>query len=169
MLIMPMPLFTKCNFIKLFRLFSVVFDAGELWISDSIKSDVISCHCWLGNEYVEHTYVCININTYIHRYIIHTYIHRYIHTYMITIYIYIYVYMVSGHKWSMTNRVLKSHRSKMSVIYLQSWKQCAIPVITTTALWQLIHLGTWCTVTHCWYQWTKECSSRFSTPHFEEY
>ena len=46
----------------------------------------------------------------------------------------------------------------MSVIYLQSWKQCALPVIATMALCQLIHLGTWCTVTHCWYQWTKEWS-----------
>ena len=37
---------------------------------------------------------------------------------------------VSGHKWSMTHRVLKSRRSKMSVIhkYMLSWKQCALPV-----------------------------------------
>ena len=27
-----------------------------------------------------------------------------------------------------------------------SWKQCALPVITTLALWQLMYLGTWCTV-----------------------
>ena len=26
-----------------------------------------------------------------------------------------------------------------------SWKQCALPVITTMALWQLMHLGIWCT------------------------
>ena len=32
---------------------------------------------------------------------------------------------VSGHKWSTTHRVLKSHRSKMSIIYMLSWKQCA--------------------------------------------
>ena len=44
----------------------------------------------------------------------------------------------TGHKWSTTHRVLKSHKSKMSVIYMQSWKQCALPVITTMALWQLI-------------------------------
>ena len=25
-----------------------------------------------------------------------------------------------------------------------SWKQCALPVITTMALWQLMDLGTWC-------------------------
>ena len=31
-------------------------------------------------------------------------------------------------------------------IYMQSWKQCALPVIPTMALWQLMHLGTWCTV-----------------------
>ena len=38
--------------------------------------------------------------------------------------------IISGHKWSTTHRVLKSHRSKMSVIYMLAWKQCAIPVIT---------------------------------------
>ena len=31
-------------------------------------------------------------------------------------------------------------------IYMQSWKQCTLPVITTVTLWQLMHLGTWCTV-----------------------
>ena len=31
--------------------------------------------------------------------------------------------------------MLKSHRSKMSVIYMHSWKQCAFLVITTMALW----------------------------------
>ena len=41
--------------------------------------------------------------------------------------------------------MLKSHRNKMSVIYMQSWKQCALPVIRM-ALWQLMHSGTWCTV-----------------------
>ena len=56
---------------------------------------------------------------------------------------------ISGHKWSTTHRVLKSHRNKMGVIYMQSWKQCTLPVITT-ALWQLMHLGIWCTITNCW-------------------
>ena len=51
-------------------------------------------------------------------------------------YIYIYVCVsmcLSAHKWP-TN--------KMSVIYMESWKQCALPVITTIALWQLMYLGT---------------------------
>ena len=30
-------------------------------------------------------------------------------------------------------------------IYVQSWKQCTLPVITTIYLWQLMHLDTWCT------------------------
>ena len=64
---------------------------------------------------------------------------------------------VSGHKWSTTHRVLK-HR-KISVVYIQSWKQYALPVIITMALWQLMHLGTWWTVTNCWYQWTKKYST----------
>ena len=39
----------------------------------------------------------------------------------IYIFIYIYIYK-SGHKWFTTHRVLKSHRSNMSVIYMLSWK-----------------------------------------------
>ena len=44
----------------------------------------------------------------------------YIHI-CICIYIYIYIY-----------------------IYIQSWKQCAPLVIPKIALWQVMHLGTWC-------------------------
>ena len=46
-----------------------------------------------------------------------TYIHIYIY---VCIYTYIYTYT-----------------------YMQLWKQCALPVITTMAFWQLMHLGTW--------------------------
>ena len=42
----------------------------------------------------------------------------------------------------MTKRVLKSHKSKMVAIYMQSREQCVVPVITTKTLWQLMHLGT---------------------------
>ena len=45
---------------------------------------------------------------------------------------------------------------------MSSWKQCAPAVITTMALWQLMYLGTWCIVTHCWYQWT-------NIPHMQIY
>ena len=53
---------------------------------------------------------------------------------------------ISGHNWSTTHRVLKSNRSKMSITYMLSWKQCVLPVITTIALWQLMQLDTWCTL-----------------------
>ena len=43
--------------------------------------------------------------------------------------------VISVHKWSTTQRV-----RKMGVIYMQSWKQCALPVIITMALWQLMHM-----------------------------
>ena len=56
-----------------------------------------------------------------------------------------YIY-ISGHKRSTISRVLKSHRSNMGAVHMQSWKQCALPLITTMALWQLMHLGTWYTV-----------------------
>ena len=46
--------------------------------------------------------------------------------------IYIYIY-ISGHKWSTKHRVFKYHSSKMSVIYMLSWKQCALPVTTPMA------------------------------------
>ena len=53
--------------------------------------------------------------------------------------------------WSTTHTVLKSYRSKkVGVTYMQSWKQCAIPVITRMTLWQLMHLGTWCMVVCRW-------------------
>ena len=55
--------------------------------------------------------------------------------------------------------MLKSLRSKICKIYIQSWKQCALLLITTMTLQQLIQLGTWCMVTHCWYQWTKKCTT----------
>ena len=42
------------------------------------------------------------------------------HTYIYNIYIYICIY-----------------------IYMLSWKQCVLPVITAMALWQLMHLGPW--------------------------
>ena len=41
---------------------------------------------------------------------------------------------ITGHKWFTTHIVLKSHISKVSVIYMQSWKKCALPIITTTWL-----------------------------------
>ena len=47
MSIMSMPLFRKCQF---FGLVLVIVDAGGLQILDSIKSNVISYHYWLGNE-----------------------------------------------------------------------------------------------------------------------
>ena len=38
----------------------------------------------------------------------------------IYVYMYIYTLFITGHKSSTTRRVLKSHRSKMGVIYMQS-------------------------------------------------
>ena len=97
-------------------------------------------------------YLSIFIYIYIYLYIsIYLYIYLYLSIYLsidLSLYIYIPTYLsihIYGHKWFTTHRVLKSHRSKMNVI-------------TTMALWQLMHLGTWCTVIHCWYQWTKKCS-----------
>ena len=43
----------------------------------------------------------------------------------IDIYIYIYIYIY---------------------VIILSWKQCALPIITTMALWQIMHLGTQCTL-----------------------
>ena len=42
-------------------------------------------------------------------------------------------------------------------MYVQSWKQCALPVITTMALWQLMHLGTWC-------RWCTSCPQVLELP-----
>ena len=46
----------------------------------------------------------------------------------------------------MVHRVLEPHRSKMDIMrimYIYNHeKKCALPAITTIALWQLMHLGT---------------------------
>ena len=97
----------------------------------------------------------MNVSVYIYS----IYVYACIYIYMcvcVCICMYVYVYIVISDP---RHIVLKSHKSKMSTVYMQSWKQFALLVITTIALWQFMHLGTWCTVTHCWYQWTKECST----------
>ena len=54
----------------------------------------------------------------------YVYIYTYIYIYILNIYIYIYIYIhISSHNWSTTHRVLKSHGSKICVIYIQSLKQ----------------------------------------------
>ena len=59
--------------------------------------------------------------------ILHTDMYIYIHIY-IYVYIYICTYIhtyISGRKWSLTHGVLKSHRRKISIIYMLSWKHIA--------------------------------------------
>ena len=50
------------------------------------------------------------------------------------------------HTHTHTHRVFKPCRNKMGIICMYSWKQCALAAITTMALWQFMHLGTWRTV-----------------------
>ena len=59
--------------------------------------------------------------------------------------VYVSIYYISGRKWSTTHTLLKSHRSKTGIIYMQSWKQCDLSVITSMASLQLMPLGTWWT------------------------
>ena len=50
-------------------------------------------------------------------------------------------------------KTLESHYTMIQFlinIYIQLCIQCALPVVTIMALWQLLNLGTGCTVTHCW-------------------
>ena len=115
-----------CNFLHLWR----------PWLLALLRSVFI----FLALSYVNRLSVRIIKNSYIelllglsyyflvsrHIYIcIHTYIYIYIWIYIYLIYIYIYIPYI------------------YICIYTQSWNQCALPVITTMALWQLIHLGTW--------------------------
>ena len=84
---------------------------------------------------------------YIYMHVYHIYIHMYVYIcYIFVIYTYIYMYVCiyiyiythththikTGKKWLITKRVLESHISKMSVIYIcrQKDRQCALPVIT---------------------------------------
>ena len=52
-------------------------------------------------------------------------------------YVYITLVVVSDPR----HILLRSHRSKTSIIYMQSWKQCDLPVITSMASLQLMHLA----------------------------
>ena len=106
------------------------------WIK--IKNFFLAIHIYI---YI-YIYICIYIYIiYVYIYIWYIYIYitwKYINICIIYNNIYIYHY-ISGHKWSTTHRELKSHRSKISGIYMQSWKQCSLPVITTMDLRQLMH------------------------------
>ena len=77
-------------------------------------------YVWSSSCFCEIWALCVSWITYNHLYV---YICIYIYIYIYILYIHLYIY-----------------------IYMLSWKQCALPVITTMALWKLMHLGTWCTV-----------------------
>ena len=118
---------------------------------------------WESN--VLHMFTCVFLLTYIVLTWVHMYV--YIYIYICSIYVYIYVNIIyiiyiilyiiyicvyiciNDHKWSTANRVLKSHKSKMSVICMKSSKQCVLPVITTMPLWELVHLGMSTSCTKC--------------------
>ena len=81
----------------------------------SVRFKHILCHgLFMTTNVHTHAHICV----YIH---IHIYIYIYIYIY-ICIYIYIYIYT-------------HTHISKMGVKYMQSLKQCALPVITTIGFW----------------------------------
>ena len=54
---------------------------------------------------------------------VHMHMYMNMSVYIYTHYMHMYILYISGHKWSTTHRVLKSHKSNMSVIYMQSWKK----------------------------------------------
>ena len=87
-----------------------------------------------------YTYIYLYINFVCHVQMsnnIYIYIYKTKHLFILKLYFVIQIYA--------RHRLLKFHRKKMGVIYMQSWQQCALPFITTMALWQLILLNT-CTV-----------------------
>ena len=51
---------------------------------------------------------------------------------------------ISGHKWSITHRVLKSHRSRIGVLYMQ------FLLLFLTPIFLLWDLSTLCVVDHLW-------------------
>ena len=84
-------------------------------------------------------YICIEHSCYtIIGLVIHSFIYIYIYIYIYKHNIYVYIYKHNIYIYK--HKVHKSHRSKMGVIYMQFWKQCALPVITAMTLCQLIHL-----------------------------
>ena len=61
---------------------------------------------------------------------------------------------LSDQKWSISHKVLKSHRSNIGTIYVIIKKERPLSY-ESMALWQLMYFGTWCTVTYCWYHKSK--------------
>ena len=58
----------------------------------------------------------------------------------------------------------KSAQTVWTVSIIYKCIQCALPVITIMALWQLLNLGTGCTVTHCWIAlWSHESAQTASS------
>ena len=57
----------------------------------------------------------------------------------------------SSDEWATTKQACKDelvvYLSVFLAIYIQLCIQCALPVVTIMALWQLLNLGTGCTVT----------------------
>ena len=53
---------------------------------------------------------------------------------------------ISGHKWFTTHRVLKSHRSKMSIIYMLSWKHICYYAHLTSVRFEQSVCHTLCTL-----------------------
>ena len=93
---------------------------------------------------------CLSIlYTYIYIYI-YIHIYKLYYIYYIYIYVYIYILRVFISDPRHTQSVTKSNRGKVDVIHICNHENNvrALPVITTMALWQLMHLSTWCTCTN---------------------
>ena len=66
--------------------------------------------------------------------------------------VYVCLYYISGHKWFTTHRVLKSHRSKTGLIYMQSWNHRNDFVAThalghmTNNIANVHHVPKWCMI-----------------------
>ena len=66
--------------------------------------------------------------------------------------------VLTGNTWEVRLVCKNISLNILNILYLKyiqlQKRKCTIVVIITMALRQLMHFSTWCTFTHCWYQWT---------------
>ena len=115
-----------CTIIKRFKLKSKSWGIEKTQYAPFFKHTRACAHC---------VYICIKC--------------KYVYN-INNVYMYIYIHI---HKWSYvicdTQSAQIWQKQDGHNIYMQSWKQCGLPIITIITLRQLIPLGTWCTV-HLW-------------------
>ena len=98
----------------------------------------------IGNK-VEGT-LSVSVTIYIYIYILYIYTYIYIYTYLHTcIYLYLYIYLFKIYIYIY---IFINYIFTYIFTYIYTFMETICPPVsvTTMAMWQIMHLGTWCTV-----------------------